>query len=76
MGDVVRRLTSKNYCKHIDNTLTEHFNGTSWQVVAIPSPNTADGLSDVAAGGGVVWAVGDTAPANTTATQTLAELYP
>ena len=57
------------------NTLTEHFNGTNWQVVASPSPDTADGLSDVAASGGVVWAVGDTAPANTTATQTLTELH-
>lgn len=43
---------------HGDQSLTEHWNGTGWSVVPVPSPSIAD-LADVAAiASSDVWAVG------------------
>jgi len=58
-----------------DVTLTEHYDGTAWTVVASPDVNTADGLADVATNGAVAWAVGSTSAAGAATFQTLTELY-
>ena len=46
-------------------TLIEHWNGTSWSVVASPSPGTDNGLKGAAIiSGADIWAVGFTATSN------------
>lgn len=54
-------------------TLIEHFNGTSWSIVPSPSPGTIDDLTGVTTSNAAdsVWAVGSDTPAGTSTRQTL-----
>src|SRR5205085_2884518 len=63
--------------KGITRTLIEHWNGTSWKVVASPNvgphDNFLNGVSPIPSSGNV-WAVGDYTSSND-AEQTLTEFY-
>jgi hypothetical protein len=61
------------------STLTEHWDGNSWSIVASPSPGSQAGLSGVAAdpGSGQAWAVGTSIePAPSGVQRTLTEFNP
>lgn len=59
-------------------TLTEHWNGTAWSIVASPAPGSASLLSGASAdpASGQAWAVGHFNPMQFGATQTLTEFNP
>src|SRR5262245_4332717 len=59
-------------------TLIEHWDGTSWNIVASPAPGSASLLSGASAdpASGQAWAVGHLTPAGGGATQTLTEFNP
>ena len=69
---------SQNGTSGIPSTLIEHWDGTSWSIVASPSPGSAATLSGAAAdpASGQAWAVGNLRPAGGGATQTLTEFNP
>jgi hypothetical protein len=61
------------------STLTEHWDGTSWSIIASPSPGSQAGLSGVAAdrSSGQTWAVGTSMePAPSGVQRTLTEFSP
>jgi hypothetical protein len=62
----------------IPATLIEHWDGTSWNIVASPAPGSASLLSGASAdpASGQAWAVGNLTPAGGGATQTLTEFNP
>src|SRR5262249_9121571 len=62
----------------IPATLIEHWDGTSWNIVASPAPGSASLLSGASAdpASGQAWAVGNFTPARRGATQTLTEFTP
>jgi len=69
---------SQNGTSGIPSTLIEHWDGTSWSIVASPSPGSAATLSGAAAdpASGQAWAVGNLRPTGGGATQTLTEFNP
>ena len=69
---------SQNGTSGIPSTLIEHWDGTSWSIVASPSPGSAATLSGTAAdpASGQAWAVGNLRPTGGGATQTLTEFNP
>ena len=62
----------------IPSTLTEHWNGTSWSIVASPSPGSQASLSGVSVDrhSGEAWAAGTFIDPSTGAQQTLTESHP
>jgi hypothetical protein len=62
----------------IPATLIEHWDGTSWNIVASPAPGSASLLSGASADtdSGQAWAVGNFTPVGGGATQTLTEFNP
>jgi len=64
------------YNNNVNNyqTLTEHWNGTNWSIVASPNPGSPDSLNGVAAiSTRDVWAVGNYTSAGSGASHTLTE---
>lgn len=56
-------------------TLTEHWDGTQWSVVASPNPALNNGLNAVTAAGGDLWAVGYSDTGTYQSTTPLVEFY-
>src|SRR6266568_2507641 len=68
-------LTNNTSQTPVDQTLIEHWNGSSWSVVTSPSPGSGGDLRAVAAvSAGNVWAVGYYSP-NSSSIQTLVERW-